>query len=70
MPEEQAQDADVEQDVAQPQLAAVQQLRAVRLPRVLFALETRQAAQQEDRQRDVGVDAEKKLIQGIHDASS
>ena len=43
--EEQAQDADVEQDVAQPQAARVCSMRAVGLPGVLLALEADQAAQ-------------------------
>ena len=68
--EEQAQDADVEQDVAQPQAAVVQQLRAVGLPGVLLALEADQAAQKKDGQGNVGIDAEEELVQGVHDACS
>ena len=45
--------------VAAPaQLPGAQQLRAVALPRVLVAVETGQAAHQEERQADVGVDGE------------
>jgi hypothetical protein len=57
MPEEQAQDADMKQDAAEPQIAAMKHLRAIRLPRVLLALEAREAAEQEDDRRNVRINA-------------
>ena len=43
-----------------------QQLRRVALPRVLVAVEAHQAADEEDRQRDVGIDAEQELVEVGH----
>ena len=67
VPEEQEEHADVEQVAAQPQLAAAQQLRGVALPRVLVAVETQQAADEEHREADVGVVAEQQVVEpGCH----
>jgi hypothetical protein len=57
VPEEQAQDADMKQDAAEPQIATMEHLRAIRLPRVLLALEAREAAEQEDDRRNVRINA-------------
>ena len=44
--------------------ARAQQLRRVALPGVLLAVEAQQAAGEEHRERDVGVDAEQELVTG------
>ena len=64
--EEDAEDAEVEQVRAPPQLAGAQQLRRIALPRVLVAVEAQQAAREEHGQRDVRIDAEQELIEGLH----
>src|SRR5690606_19098751 len=60
--EEQRDDADVEQVAAPAQRAALEHLAGIALPRVLFALEARQAAEQEHRQGDVGIHAEEEVM--------
>jgi hypothetical protein len=55
--EEQAQHADVEQDVAQRSMPVCSSWLDS-TSSVLLAVEADQAAEQEDRQRDVGIDPE------------
>ena len=64
--EKHGQHADMEQYAAQAQLPAVKQLAGVAFPCVLLAVEAHQAAEEKDGKADVGVDAEEKLIKGIH----
>src|SRR4029078_9250793 len=59
MPDEDHQDADVEEVRAPAELAPAKELRGTRLPGVLLALETQQASEQEDRQTEIGVPAKK-----------
>ena len=65
--EEQEQHADVEQVAAPAQLAGFEQLRGIALPGVLVAVEADQAAEQEDREADVGIDAEDEVVDVAHD---
>ena len=64
--EEDAEDADVEQVRSPAQLPGAQQLRRVALPRVLVAVEAHQAADEEDRQGDIGIDSEQELVEVGH----
>ena len=66
MAEEHHQDAEVEEVRAPSQLALAQELRRVAFPRVLVAVEAREAAEQEHRQRDVRIDAEQELMQRMN----
>ena len=63
---EQAQDADMEQVAGPSHAAPAQQLTRPALPGVLLALEADEAAEQEDRERDIGKDAEQHLIEIAH----
>jgi hypothetical protein len=56
--DEQQQDADVEQIAGQPHVLVVEHLAGMRLPGELVALEPRQAAQQEHRAGQIGINAE------------
>src|SRR5690606_30629576 len=65
VPEEQANDADVEQNVPQTQIAAIQQLRAVAFPAVLLTFKSQQAAQQEYRQGYVWINTKNELMKRV-----
>jgi hypothetical protein len=67
MPEEEPENTDVKQDAAKPQIAAMKQLRTVGFPCVLFALEAREAAEQENGRRNIGINAEQELIEHERD---
>ena len=62
MAKEQANHADVKQDIAKPQIARMQHLRGITLPSILLTFETRQAAEQENCQCNVGIDPVNKLM--------
>jgi hypothetical protein len=62
MAEEQEQDADVEQIAAQRNCLS-RSICDESLFHVLLAVEADQAAEEEDRQRDVGVDAKQEIVQ-------
>jgi hypothetical protein len=64
--EEQADDADMEKNIAEAQAAAMQELARIGLPRILLAIEADQAAEQKDRQRDIRVNPEGELMQVVH----
>src|SRR6266568_6825214 len=66
MARQQEQDTDVEQVAAPAQLSVAQKLRRVALPGVLIAVETDQAARQENRQADIRVVAEQELVDEVH----
>ena len=70
MAEKHHQNADVKQDIAQAQLAAVEQLAGIAFPRILLAVKAKQAAEKENTQGNIGENAEEKLIEGIHDLYS
>lgn len=66
MAEEDTDDADVEEVARQHHPLAGEELGRVGLPGVLLAVEADPAADEKDRQRDVGKDAEEKIIQSVH----
>ena len=67
VPEEQEQDAGVEQVAAPPQRPGAQHLRRVALPRVLVAVESGEAAHQEHGQAHVRIDDESEIVEiGTH----
>ncbi len=67
VPEEQEQDADVEQVAAPPQRPGAQHLRRVALPRVLVAVEPGEAAHQEHGEAHVRIDDEGEIVEiGAH----
>jgi outer membrane murein-binding lipoprotein Lpp len=69
VPEEQADDAQVEQVGARPQGTGGQHLAGLAAPGVLVAVEARQAAQQEDGPANVRVDAKDELMCEAHAAA-
>ena len=65
MPQEQEQDADMEQHAAHDELPAPQQLARAAPPGVLLAIETDQAARQKHGGREIGVIAEDKDMEPV-----
>jgi len=65
MPEEDDENADVEQVRAPHQLTPAQQLAGAGPPRVLLAVEAQQAAEEKHRQAQVGIPAEDDMIDGV-----
>lgn len=61
--------ADVKQNVAQAQLAGVEQLAGFAFPAVLLAVEAHERAEEENRQADIGINAEEKLVKRVHDSA-
>src|SRR6185503_19936322 len=65
MAEEKEQDADVEQVAAPAKRTGAQHLRRIAFPRVLVAVEARQAAHQEDHRAAIRVGAEEEDVQVV-----
>ena len=62
MSEQDDENADMEQNTAPDELTAAQQLTRLAAPGILLAIETDEAADQEDRQGNIGVDTEKECV--------
>src|SRR6185312_537582 len=73
MADDDDEDAIVEEVGAEAQPAPMQHLRGIALPGVGLAVEADEAAEQQDREGDIGIDAEEELVESGfegHDAPS
>ena len=63
---EHGQYAHMKEDIAQAQLAVIQQLAGIALPSVLLAVEAHEAAEEENCQTNIGIDGKEEEVQVTH----